>query len=277
MSEPLTPEEEATLREYAKHHVRSDVDRLLATLDAARVAPSDGLREALEIIAAPPTVAPDAIGVKARNIARAALATTGDRAASVAPSDGLREAAQALVDEWDAAMVGDMPLNGHYQKQALDRLRAALATTGQPEHSHIWRDGELLLNGCALPHAQPEDTRTADPGGLREALTVEETDRLDDAVGQLAYAIETIGKDHPDTIDYREELLDVIQAIQAQGRPAGAVAARDAGAFAGSQGRRDGGSEAASSTTDQAEAGPGSSLGSLTPEATAPDEEGAKP
>jgi hypothetical protein len=50
MSEPLTPEEEATLREYAKHHVRSDVDRLLATLDAARVAPSDGLREAAELV-----------------------------------------------------------------------------------------------------------------------------------------------------------------------------------------------------------------------------------
>lgn len=34
---------------------------------------SDGLREALEIIGAPPVAAPDAIGVTARNIARAAL------------------------------------------------------------------------------------------------------------------------------------------------------------------------------------------------------------
>ena len=40
----------------------------------------------------------------------------------------LRSAAHALVDEWDAAMRGDMPLDGHYQKQAVERLRAALAS-----------------------------------------------------------------------------------------------------------------------------------------------------
>ena len=39
-------------------------------------APLDRLRAALEIIAAEPTAAPDAIGVTARNVARHALAAT---------------------------------------------------------------------------------------------------------------------------------------------------------------------------------------------------------
>jgi hypothetical protein len=54
MSEPLTPEEEADLRNWVRYHPPSNAQwfaRLLATLDAARV-PSDGLREAPKELAA---------------------------------------------------------------------------------------------------------------------------------------------------------------------------------------------------------------------------------
>jgi hypothetical protein len=59
--------------------------------------------------------------------------TEESRAARAEPPETglLWNAAQALVDEWDAARAGDMPLNGHYQKQALDRLRAALEAQGE--------------------------------------------------------------------------------------------------------------------------------------------------
>jgi hypothetical protein len=89
-----------------------------------------------------------------------------DGAARVAPSDGLREAAEkaARFLEQSARMLDDYPARP-YRAHA-GALRAALATTGQPRH-----DEDCVLRPdhagpCYPPAAQPEDTRTADPGAL---------------------------------------------------------------------------------------------------------------
>jgi hypothetical protein len=130
MEPPLTPEEEAQWRAMATREAPggmwsdADVRRLLATLDAARVA----------------------------------------------PSDGLREAAQRVVDAYE---------DDYLTRPDVDALRAALATTRQPEP---WTEAladpsfvAALDEGMADVAAgrvspfQPEDTRTADPGGLLSA------------------------------------------------------------------------------------------------------------
>jgi hypothetical protein len=64
---------------YTVHEARADVERLFVAIEdeAGRAAAERAvtpLVAALEIIAAPSTNAPDAIGVTARNIARVALA-----------------------------------------------------------------------------------------------------------------------------------------------------------------------------------------------------------
>jgi hypothetical protein len=88
-------------------------------------------------------------------------------AARVAPSDGLREAVEALPSFRDR---DDMPWPWVSRRAVLDIIdRAALATTGQPEPSPR-HDEDCVLRpdheGPCYPPAQPEDTRTADPGGL---------------------------------------------------------------------------------------------------------------
>jgi hypothetical protein len=135
--------------------------------------------------------------------------------------------------------------------------RAALATTGQPEHSHIWRDGELLLNGCALPHAQPEDTRTAEYHG-HEQEVCEPCWKAGHDVGDTR------------TADPGGLRLDAatLTTVLYDWMPDGA------GVSVGFDGRTahlSGGDLAAFIFERAAE------YAALTPEATAPDEEGAKP
>jgi hypothetical protein len=132
----------------------------------------------------------------------------GPDAARVAPSDGLREAMDSLgpVTFGPGCAPFDHPLGCQcpYPVAAAERDRlAALATTGQPEHRllmpphpdgayqssaqcscggwqydqssahHLAADYQAVLF-AHTQHAQPEDTRTADPGGLRRASVVAE-------------------------------------------------------------------------------------------------------
>jgi hypothetical protein len=113
-------------------------------------------------------------------------------AARVAPSDGLQEAlAAALASDEYNADPSAYDLAKADRILAHPRLRAALATTGQPvdglrEAAHC--DDHIVYQGAcwkcleraALATTGPEDTRTADPGGLREARTVASLEMLAD-------------------------------------------------------------------------------------------------
>jgi hypothetical protein len=83
-----------------------------------------------------------------------------EAAARVAPSDGLREAVVVAMENEGVVTWGD---DGH-------RARfLALATTGQreEEHQRLSYNPDFCICGEQWEgHAQPEDTRTADPGGL---------------------------------------------------------------------------------------------------------------
>jgi hypothetical protein len=78
-----------------------------------------------------------------------------DGAARVAPSDGLQERIGDIEPKLTHEGIVWVPY---------DAVLAALATTGQPEHeSWCYR---RHVGDCVDGPAQPEDTRTADPGGL---------------------------------------------------------------------------------------------------------------
>jgi hypothetical protein len=89
-------------------------------------------------------------------------------AARVAPSDGLRERIGDIEPKLTHEGIVWVPY---------DAVLAALATTGQPEHeSWCYR---RHVGDCVDGPAQPEDTRTADPGGLRARMqaAVRESER----------------------------------------------------------------------------------------------------
>jgi hypothetical protein len=77
-------------------------------------------------------------------------------------TDQLREAARQVLDA-----AGDLAYQAEkaqatapqYLQDSIARVLAAIealdAAPPAVEHSHYWVDGELQLNGCALPHATP--------------------------------------------------------------------------------------------------------------------------
>jgi hypothetical protein len=109
-----------TYQQTARHYARIILGRWLAGIrqdpsDPLAIAPvtDAGLREALEIIAAPPTDAPDAIGVTARNIALAALRLAASPQPARAAADAIcpacgaafRDHGHVETDQWAAAVV----------------------------------------------------------------------------------------------------------------------------------------------------------------------------
>jgi hypothetical protein len=167
--EPLSAEEEVQIRAWLGDPTRSAPEptfgrglaaldvlpRLLATLDAARVAaPSDDTDG--------DDWAPDDVCDKC------------GKPWVAAPSDGLREVAlekARLVSQWHGS-IGSGPIEELDAElgELGEAVRAALPTTGQPEPFVCRRsdcEGGHCEHRAAAIAAQPEDTRTADPGGLR--------------------------------------------------------------------------------------------------------------
>jgi hypothetical protein len=201
MSEPLTPEEEADWRAQVNIPNKGswsddDVARLLATLDAARVAPSDGLRTVGDLSAQVSAILFGAVDDETFERVMGAIRRTE----AFADLDLYR----ALQPSWHGALMtydppDPIPAGGwsrlmpHTDEaiRIFTALRAALATTEQPTEKPAY------LVGSAWP-GQPEATT-----GQREGLDVE----------TLAKALELVDDEqllpslHADTVAAEYERL----------------------------------------------------------------------